>query len=284
MHEVAGEDDLRAWADTYGFPCVLKADGTDSGGGVAVVHSLTEAQAALRSLRLRSRPARALKRLVVNRDAFPLLPSLTARPADVTAQGYVNGHPANIAVACWQGEVLASLAVDVLQTQGRTGAATVVRVVDSAPMLDAARALVRRLGSSGLVGFDFMIEESSATPFLIEMNPRATQLCHLPLGAGRDLLSALAGCVAGRRMGPIPGRVSDEVVAIYPQAWHVDPTNPLLRTAYHDVPWEQPDLVRELGRPPWPTRGPLGRLEQALRLRRQPATLGFRGLAKGAPL
>ena len=79
----------------------------------------------------------------------------------MTLQDHIDGHPANRAVACWRGEVLAGTSVLALRTQQATGPATVVRVIDNAEMDEAVKRLVQRLGLSGLWGVDFVIEAAT---------------------------------------------------------------------------------------------------------------------------
>jgi hypothetical protein len=35
-----------------------------------------------------------------------------------------------------------------------------------------------------------------------------------------------------------------DVIALFPQEWHSDPASEYLATAYHDVPWREPRLVK----------------------------------------
>lgn len=256
-------------ADALGLPLpwVVKSSGSWGGAGIRVVRDRTAAAAAIRAL---SRPlgaARALKRLVVNRDGFWIAPWLAGRTPEVVVQGFVAGTPANIAVACDRGEVLAAIAVRVLRTQGPIGPAAVAEVVEHPEMLAAARRLARRLNLSGLHGLDFMLDAAGAA-WLIEMNPRATQLCHI--GGGASLAAALVGRLRGApapRAAPAPAGAR---VLFFPQAWRIDPASPLLRTAAHDVPWEEPALVEDLMLPPWPNRGRLARAWQAASGARDP--------------
>jgi hypothetical protein len=37
---------------------------------------------------------------------------------------------------------------------------------------------------------------------------------------------------------------------LFPQEWLRDPSSPYLHSGYHDVPWDQPDLVRACVRNP----------------------------------
>lgn len=250
--------DLDTWQAP--LPWLIKTDMSWGGAGVRIVASREEAQRAVRSM---SRPlgaARALKRLLINRDGFWLQPWLARFAASTIVQQYVKGSPANIAITCHEGEVIAHLAVRALATQGATGASTIVEVIEHAEMLAAARALARRFHLSGFHGLDFMIDERGAA-WLIEMNARATQLCHVALEGRDSLVDALASRPA-ITAAPAP---AGTVIAFFPQAWRSEP-NAELRSVFHDVPWEEPALVEALMRPPWPNRGLAARAWQRLLL------------------
>ena len=122
-----------------------------------------------------------------------------------------------------------------------------------------------RLKLSGFYGFDFMIEKETGSPYLIEMNPRATQTSHLPLGAGRDLPAALWTMVSGKPAEETESIIRNDVIALFPHEWQRNPASFFLSTAYHDVPWEEPELVREaIESPPQGGAWSLEALTQAL--------------------
>jgi hypothetical protein len=252
--------DLHEALDVFGLPVMLKVDGTFGGRGVMLAKSDEEAEHALRLLGLKPQMWRALKRLLAERDPFHLLPSLTGSAPHVSVQRYVSGRPANSAVACWQGQILAEIHVEVLRTCGPLGPSTVVRVIEHTEMTTTAAALVRRLGLSGFCGFDFILEEGTDAAHLIEINARSTPLCHLALGPGRDLVGALTARLTGGA-APVSQPITDNpVIAHFPQAWQQDSASELLSAAFHDVPWEDPELVRELVRAPYAERGLLARI------------------------
>jgi hypothetical protein len=104
--------------------------------------------------------------------------------------------------------------------------------------------MVRRLKLSGIHGFDFMLEAQTGKAYLIEINPRATQIGHLTLGPGRDLPAALKAVLTGDAIEYAPKPTESDVVVLFPQEWMRDPASPLIRTEYHDVPWEEPALLQ----------------------------------------
>ena len=89
-----------------------------------------------------------------------------------------------------------------------------------------------------------IIEEQTGIPYLIEMNGRATQTCHLNLGPGRNPVDALAHATAGNFGVESPKMTDSDTIALFPQEWKRDPASKFLQTAFHDVPWEYPGLVR----------------------------------------
>jgi Carbamoyl-phosphate synthase L chain, ATP binding domain len=227
-----------------GFPMVLKANGTSGGDGVRIVHTAQEAESAFRTLQAPPLLARAAKRALADHDRTLLWPSLLRRRSAVNAQTYIAGHEATSLVACWKGEVLAALHLEVLNKQHWAGPATVLRLIEGVEMQAAAEKTVRRLGLSGLHGFDFMLEAGSGDAYLLEVNPRATQVGHLTLGPGRDLPAALYAAVTGKIVQDAPRITDKDIIALFPQEWTRDPASPILEIAYHDVPWDEPELIQ----------------------------------------
>jgi hypothetical protein len=243
--EIASLSGLKQWTVRVGFPTVLKANGTSGGEGVRVVHNFEEAERAFRALQAPPLFLRALKRAVVNRDKTLLWPSLLRQRSVVNAQEYVPGREATSAIACWRGEVLASLHFEVVHKRDAAGPSSVLRLIENAEMSATTETMIKRLNLSGLHGFDFMLEAHTGNAYLIEINPRATQVGHLTLGAGRDLPAAMYAVLSGAPIRPAQKLTENDTIALFPQEWTRDPMSPFLKSAYHDVPWEEPGLLRD---------------------------------------
>ncbi len=259
MYSVGNRDELRRALTQLGFPAVMKVDGTWGGLGVMVIDNLLHAEQAFAKASRRLTARQVIKRLLVDRDPMHVLPWLAGGRPKVSVQRFVQGRPAFCAVSCWEGRVLAAISMEVLNAHNPVGASTIVRRVDHPLMEDAAARLVGRLKLSGLCGLDFVIETATGQPFLVELNARSTPVCHLALGEGRDLLTTLASSATGSPIAERPLLTANDTIAFFPQAWLLEPGNPLLKTGHHDVPWEDPVLMRELLRLPWPDRGWLAR-------------------------
>lgn len=240
---ISGPADLRKWSTTAGFPAVLKADRTSGGDGVRIAHSLEQAEAVFRSLSSPPLLAKAVKRAFLDQDMALLWPSLLRKSYIVNAQAFVVGQEATSAVACAKGQVLASLQFVVIHKQDAGGPSTVLRWIENREMYEAAERIAHRLGLSGIHGFDFILEAQTGQAFLIEMNPRATQVGHLELGPGRDLPAALRAAWTGESAPPTAKVTDNDTIALFPQEWLRNPASPFIRSAYHDVPWEEPGLV-----------------------------------------
>jgi hypothetical protein len=183
---------------------------------------------------------------------------------NVMAQAYVDGSQATIMVACWKGRILGTIGASVLSSQGSSGAATILRLIDCPRMQTVAALVAHRLRLSGFFGLDFIIDQFEGRCWLIELNPRATQLGHIRRG-GSDLASLLYAKISGE---PTPPKVTPDhgpVVALFPQALRFNFGATEKHAATLDVPWSEPQLIRELLRLPWTKRSPLARLEALMR-------------------
>lgn len=241
---IASEADIDHGLAALGLPVVIKSDGSWGGEGVVVARTREEAHAAFRKLahapsRLRS-VARALRR----KDTHFLLAALKPEAAPVCMQRFVPGCPAASAFAAHNGKIVALFHYDVLVADATIGPPNVVRRIDDAEMDEAARIVAEQFQLSGLHGLDF-IRDDEGKVHLIEINPRATQGGTLPFGEGRDLPAALAQTLTDRPVGR-RSAIGNDVVAFFPREMRRDPASPYIRDGYHDVPRDDPAVLRAM--------------------------------------
>ena len=251
---VASEIDAQHRFESFGPIAVVKLDGTHGGEGVRIVRSAQEAAAAFRSLRRSAGFLTATQRMLVYADPLAMWSWTRRASAGITIQEHIAGTPANNMVACWRGEVLGEVGVECLSCLGPTGSANVVRRTTSLELARAANLIAAKLGASGFFGLDFIIEESSGQPYLIEMNPRCTQLGHLQFPERADLASLLWERITGRRRPPPERPIRSDKIAFFPQAWKSRTPGDDWYSSYQDVPWEEKALVADLLQDPWPER------------------------------
>lgn len=286
-HTVAIRDDadLETWQKMAPLPWVLKADGTWGGRGVRFADTEEEARRDHRLLAERASWGELAKRLILNRERSWTYMEWKRPCPGVIAQEVIEGRPANCAVVCWRGRVLAGIAVEVIRAQGPQGPATIVRVVPGREMLEAATKIAEKLGLSGFFGLDFMIESGSEKVYLIEMNPRCTPPCSLVLGAKSNLAAALWSQLTGR-IAPATVPVTEKsTIAYYPQACATDDlsSDAILAASYLDVPAGEPELIEAL-RQPWSMRSLPGRILDGVRRNRSQTSAVAATLFEGALL
>jgi glutathione synthase/RimK-type ligase-like ATP-grasp enzyme len=231
---------LRAILSSLAMPVVLKIDGSWGGLGVQLVQDVESGMNAYRRM---TSPVNLALKWLVSGEFNRLRQMMDRRQRRVSVQEYIEGIPANRAVVCQNGRVLAGISVEAIQIAHESGPATVVKFIDNPIMESVAAFIVGKFKMSGFVGFDFMLEHGTRRTLLIEMNARATPICHLVPDGRFDLPGALYGALAGPT-GRRRETVKDNVVALFPQEWTRDPQSQYIAKSYHDVPWQYPDLVR----------------------------------------
>jgi hypothetical protein len=229
---------------SLGFPLVLKSDASCGGEGVVIAHNKAEARQAWRRLSRKPARWRELGRAIRRRDAHFLAGALRPLAPVVSVQRFIPGRPATSSLMCWRGEVLGANHFDVEISRGDTGPSSVLTRRDCAQMADAGQRIARHFGLSGLIGLDF-IRDTNGQVHLLEINPRATPTCHLALGPGHDPCGAMLD-ILGVAGSPRPQITDARQIALFPQEWRRDPESPWLELAFHDVPRDDPAVVRAL--------------------------------------
>jgi glutathione synthase/RimK-type ligase-like ATP-grasp enzyme len=236
---------LRVVPADVSHPVVVKADHSYGGLCVRIADSDAAIRTAVWELQTpgtwHSRTRRLLG-AIWGSEAFALLGPRLRRT--VSLQQYIQGRPANRAVICWKGRVLAGISVEAVEVTHPHGPSSVVRPIDHPEMAMAAEHMVKCLDLSGFVGFDFVLDSSNQA-WIIEMNPRVTPICHLSPADGTNLAQSLHRQLTG--LPPLPAPVAsdhDQPIALFPNEMVRCPSSPYIRSCQHDVPWDDPRLVQ----------------------------------------
>jgi carbamoylphosphate synthase large subunit len=278
MKNMENSEDLVAWHAENSFTSVLKIDGGSGGNGVRITRSIDESLAAWRELRAPVNKTTAWKRLVIDRDPLALWMQRRQSSREMTIQEYIPGRPANSMLVCWRGKLLSSVSVAVVAAEGLTGASTIVRVIQNDEMKKVAKLIVERLNLSGFCGLDFVLESGSGTPFLIEMNPRCTQLGHMELEGDGCLAGVLSAVLRGEPQPKAQNPIREKRIALFPQSVAAgDACRPFVRNSFLDAPTE-PTLLSELSKKSWPERRWLARLYHSFKPLKQSDPVLFEDL------
>jgi glutathione synthase/RimK-type ligase-like ATP-grasp enzyme len=226
------------------YPAVVKADQSSAGVCVRIVNSDAKARAAVWELQTPSTwysifrwlSGASLGSAALARLMLPLRRTLSL-------QQYIPGRPSNRAVICWKGKVLAGISVEAIEVKYEHGPASVVKLIDHPEMAMFAERMVKRLGLSGFVGFDFVLDSSNQA-WIIEMNPRVTPICHFSLADGTNLAGSLYAQMTGRRPPSRLAAINHCPIALFPDEIARSPSSQYLQSCQHDVPWNEPEFVR----------------------------------------
>jgi hypothetical protein len=241
------------FADQFGWPVVVKSEGSAGGSGVRVCQSpsdLTDAFKQISTPPLLTFSPRKLASLIgaLIQSRCRLVGDLTI-PSDfgsTSVESYVAGRPAYCTVLAQEGQMLAALSLEAIRTNpAPQGPSSIVRAIDCPLMEDAAGRLVAQLGFSGYCGLDFIIEEKTGLPYFLEFNPRATQIVHLGSLFGVDLCGALS-CALNGTAPPKPGPLVQTSIALVPQDLRRDPGGLDRPADIIDIPMDDPDLLAAL--------------------------------------
>ena len=105
---------------------------------------------------------------------------------------------------CNRGEVLGEVMYQGLRTMPRSGGTTVFRESLSDPACqEAAARIVKHLDFTGLCGFDFIMDERSGRPFLVDGNCRITPAVSMAYHGGTDLVEAWVRVANGEDVPPL---------------------------------------------------------------------------------
>jgi hypothetical protein len=196
------------------YPALLKLDELWGGRGIRLVHNHHELLQAVVELSFHHDWPKSLRQLAAR--GIQYLPDSwrPAIPRNLSIQRYIGGRPANRAVVCWQGKILAGISIEALEIDSEFGPTRLARIIDNTELAKAAERIVANQKLSGFLGFDFMLDDANRA-WLLEMNPRATPACHL-----RSRAPSLPASLFLKLTGQLPDNdvreVPQDAIALFP--------------------------------------------------------------------
>lgn len=228
------EDGAIVIAMSLGFPVIVRQMFGSAGRGAARCGSVDEMRTATR--------------------AFPSADAWSPRGGQrLVVQRWIDGAVVNRASLAWEGKEVAGFTRGRLATYpGPLGPASAVEFIGLPEVAAATRALFALVGMHGLVGTQFIVDNASGVPYLVEVNRRMLPATHAGARVGVDLAAALYAAVGGAEwtgptdLPPGPGLR----LALFPQEWYRDMNSAWLRTLPSDAPWHDPELLAAMLRVP----------------------------------
>lgn len=246
--------DALSFKTEYSYPVVLKKSFGTGGSGVKICDNSEQLMEALHNFQPLPAKPPSIKSLIKNwlrellrsdLDPVQLNPAQLPDDPAVSIQQFISGKPAMYCLVAIAGKTLAGYtAVKEIVNPSPTGMSSVIHFIKQPEMASAASALMTLFNYTGFASIEFMIEEKTGFAYLLECNPRPTSVNHLGEKVGVNLCGALFQQLNGKVETPSLSADSEMVVALFPQEWQRDPNSNYLLNTYHDVPWDDPMLVR----------------------------------------
>jgi hypothetical protein len=224
------------------YPVLIKLDESWGGRGVRLAHNQHELLRATLELSFPHSWPESLKRLAARGiQSLPSRCRLTL-PQTMSIQQYVVGRPANRAVVCWHGRILAGISVEAVETSSQFGPTTLAKIIDHAELAEVAERIVASQKLSGFLGFDFVLDHANRAWFL-EMNPRATPTCHLHFKT-LSLPASLFLRVTGEQPNSDVREVPQDTIALFPNRVSQRSLHPY----FDDAPEDELEFVNACSR------------------------------------
>ncbi|MBN8994082.1 MAG: ATP-grasp domain-containing protein [Rhizobiales bacterium] len=236
--KVTNSAECRRAAEAFGYPVVLKLSHGAGGNGVRLCATRGDLDDAFRIFERGQSSAKLWRRRILKRDWF-------GSRFDIVVQEFIAGRPAMSCVAAFSGRALSVVTAFADQVSESMGPATIARIVDIPAARRITESMVEAFGASGFLSFDFIVDEAGRA-VLLECNPRPTQIMHLGHLVGVDLARSMREALAGVADIPREYPRGERQVALFPQEWTRHPASPVIAAAFHDVPWEDPELLRAI--------------------------------------
>jgi glutathione synthase/RimK-type ligase-like ATP-grasp enzyme len=248
---IAQPREAEDFAREVGYPIVLKKENTHGGMGVLLCRDAAETVTNVFRLRAAGLRQRGVAKYGIGAMAqLPPVRALLAgrRGQPLIAQEYVQGSPAFRTFVARGGRVLAGFsAIAERVDPAPFGSSTVVRFIDNPDMARAVAALAEAVGLTGFAGVDFILEAGTGRAVMLELNARVTPTSHLGSLFGTDLCAALIAELTGDReiASPRPAQLGPppQIAALFPSELMRDAESEYLRSAYHDIPEDEPELI-----------------------------------------
>jgi predicted ATP-grasp superfamily ATP-dependent carboligase len=229
---VAGLEEAEAFAAKCGYPIVVKRSQSSAGDGVAICAD-------------RGELARALVELT-RTNGVALQAGNDSR---LLVQAFIRGRTTFYPSMAWQGSLLTGYAgVKLVGNPEPKGPPTVNRYFRSPELREFSAKLARGFGITGFYSPEFVEDERTGVPYLMEINRRLVGGAHRGSAIGVDHCAALYAALHGL---PSPTRADladgeEHLTVHFPQEWLRDTSSHWLRKYPVDVPWDEPELIEAM--------------------------------------
>lgn len=177
-------EEAKAYIDTVDHPVVIKMRQTSGAAGFRKVYNPEH---------LSKRYFDVVRINKLDEGSLPMIQRLVEGPTTCTLE------------LCNQGKIIGEVMYQGIRTMPRTGGTTVFRESMSDPAcLEATERIVRHLGFHGYCGFDFIMDQETGRPSLIDGNCRITPAVTMAYHGGCDMMETWIRVANGEATQDLP--------------------------------------------------------------------------------
>ena len=239
--EVKSMADAQSSAIQLGYPVVLKLDAGYGGSGVFICQNEKDLNKYFHSIKKHS-PFKRLTYVIKNLFFITIFD----KELKISVQQYIKGTSGHVSFCALNGKLLAANPMLGIRTYpGATGPSSVSQGFDNNLLLQFAQTVASKLNYNGFGSLDFMCDEINNNLFIIELNSRPTPTCHLSSHVvTNDLCSIYYKAINKEKIAENSFKAF--TIAMYPNEQNRDPNSHFLKEAYHDVPFDDVQLMNAL--------------------------------------
>lgn len=216
-----------------GYPVVLKYDSGYGGSGVFICQSEADVR---KYFSARRKFGTILKKI--------FFVSIFTIDNNISLQEYIDGDIGQAPFCAYKGLVYATNPMLRLKTYpGKTGPASVSRGFENEDIDQFVKIAAQKLCYTGFGSLEYMVEKKTQKLFVIELNPRPTPTCHM----SSDIVTNDLCEMFYKGINSLPRefkKFTPYVVAMFPGEKRRDPHSPYLTENYHDIPLNDPELLK----------------------------------------
>lgn len=213
------------------YPVVLKYDMGYGSSGVHICQSEFELIEKMRYFKMTS-----LSKKIKNFLKELLFVSIFSGKNIISLQQYIQGVHGQVPFCSNKGKVFAHNIMSSLKIHPtETGATTVSRGIENQELDCYLTSFVKKTNYTGFGSLEFIMEEKTGLPYVIELNPRPTPTCHI---SNQIITNDLCEYLF-KGLNFIKSETAifkDYTLAMFPGEQKRDPHSTFLTNAYHDIP------------------------------------------------
>lgn len=230
-------------AKELGYPLVIKHDAGYGGSGVFICKDDADVREHFQKIKHVSLLVEIKEKI---KNLFFI--SIFSNEKNISLQQFIEGQVGQAPFCAQEGDVFAFNPMVRIKTYpGSTGPASVSAGIKNVDIEHFVRTVAGNLKYTGFGSLEYIINLHDGLLYIIELNPRPTPTCHMSNQVvTNDLCEMFYKGLNGQAL--TYKDYTPYTVAMFPGEKRRDPQSEFLKSAFHDVPLDDPKLLEALNK------------------------------------